>query len=260
MTPLKKYLYWSLGLHVGVALVLLFVPGLFSGFRPNKKDKVVWVSVPLGTANQLGSALKKSSALPKNTIQQQKEALQAQRSGQKAPTMTQSQPKLPAPPKVPSRPGNPDSRIESALDRMKKKVAANKPVEQTAAQVPETQAGGFEFGSPNATGLSPDDPEYVLYQAKIRQKIMSQWIVPLKFVEEGSGLICRIVVHINETGEVTQTEWELKSANPSFDLSAERAVQKASPLDIPPERLKNEVFHEGFIVEFRPQAAAGTSP
>lgn len=260
--PLQKYLYWSLGLHVGAALALFIIPGIFSSSHRINKDKVVWVSVPLGKANQLGTPLKKATALPKNTITEQKDALKSPPPGQKPNTMTHTQaPKTPPKqtPPPPKQVGHPDSRIENALARMQQKVAS-KPVEQTAAQVPDGQPGGFEFGSANANNVPITDPEYVLYQAKIRQKIMDQWIVPLKFVEQGSGLICRIIVHMNERGEVTQTEWETKSANPAFDLSAERAVQKASPLDIPPDRLKDEVLNEGFIVEFKPQAAAGTSP
>lgn len=163
------------------------------------------------------------------------------------------------PTNVPQRPGLPTSRIDSVLERMQKMVAMKKKVEQEAAQVPETQAGGFTFGNSNGPYVPPDDPEYVMYQMKIRQRIMDQWILPMKYTDQASGLICRIIVHINDRGEIVATEWDLKSGDLSFDSSAVRAIQKASPLDIPPERLKYEVYNEGFIVEFKPQAAAGTA-
>ncbi|HSA58915.1 MAG TPA: TonB C-terminal domain-containing protein [bacterium] len=264
LLPLQRYLYWSLGLHVGLSAVLLIAPSFFGRSHRFQQEKVVWVNVPFGTSDTIGSPLKKSEGLPKTTIQEQKDAMQSARSGQKKSSMTYTPPqsqktaeKTPA--AVPKREGQPKSRIDDALSRMQKKVAM-KQAQPEAAQVPETQPGGFTFGSPTGTYVSPDDPEYVLYQAKIRKRVMDQWILPMKYADGGMGLICRIVVHMNERGEVVETEWEQKSGNPSFDLSAMRAVEKASPLDIPPERLKYEVYNEGFIIEFKPTAAQAATP
>lgn len=269
LLPLQRYLSWSLGFHVGLAAVLLIAPSLLGKKHRFQQEKVVWVNVPFGTSDTLGSPLKKSEGLPKTTIQEQKDAMQSARSGQKKSSMTYTPPqnqktsdKKP-PSAVPKREGQPKSRIDDALSRMQKKVAM-KQAQPEAAQVPETQPGGFTFGSPTGTYVSPDDPEYVLYQAKIRKRVMDQWILPMKYAASGSeggmGLICRIVVHMNERGEVVETEWEQKSGNPSFDLSAMRAVEKASPLDIPPERLKYEVYNEGFIIEFKPLANQAAAP
>ena len=156
-------------------------------------------------------------------------------------------------PQKPNKPGHPDSRIDDALARMQKQ-AAKKKAEPEAAQIPQSQPGGYTVGSNTGKSMSPTDPEYVLYQAKIRQRIMNEWILPMKYSTEASGLICKVVVHMNDRGEVIGTEWEQKSGNPSFDLSALRAIEKAAPLDMPPERLKYEVYHEGFIIEFNPAA------
>lgn len=262
LLSLQRYIAWSFGLHLAAFAVLLIAPFFLGKPYRFRQEKVVWVNVPFGTTDQIGSPLKKSEGLPKTTIQEQKEAMQSPPTGQKKSSMTYTPPKTEAkkpPTAVPKKEGHPNSRIDDALSRMQKKVAM-KQAPPEAAQVPETQPGGFTFGSPDAPYVSPDDPEYVLYQAKIRQRIMGQWILPMKYAEAGMGLICRIIVHINDRGEVVETEWEQKSGNPSFDLSAMRAVEKASPLDIPPERLKYEVFNEGFIVEFKPQAAAATAP
>jgi colicin import membrane protein len=259
---LQRYLYWSLGLHIALSAMLLIVPSFLGKPIKFQQDKVVWVNVPLGTADQIGTPLKKAQGLPKTTIQEQKEAMESPRSGQKKSSMTYTPPKTAQTkqqPDVPKREGHPSSRIDDALARMQKKVAMKKAVPE-AAQVPDAPPGGFTFGSANGPYVSPDDPEYVMYQAKIRQRIMTQWILPMKYADAGMGLICRIIVHINDRGEVTETEWDLKSGNPSFDLSAERAIEKASPLDVPPERLKYEVYNEGFIVEFKPQAAAAAVP
>jgi len=241
--------------------MLLIVPSFLGKPIKFQQEKVVWVNVPLGSADLPGTPLKKAQGLPKTTIQEQKEAMESPRSGQKKSSMTytpkSAQTKKQA--EVPKREGHPNSRIDDALSRMQKKVAMKKAIPE-AAQVPDAPPGGYTFGSPNGPYVSPDDPEYVMYQAKIRQRIMTQWILPMKYAEAGTGLICRIIVHINDRGEVTETEWDSKSGNPSFDLSAQRAVEKSSPLDVPPERLKYEVYNEGFIVEFKPQAAAAAVP
>lgn len=239
----------------------MIAPALFGKKIQFKQEKVVWVNVPLGTADQIGTPLKKAAGLPKTTIQEQKDALQSAPSGQKKSAMTYKTPPTAKKntPETPKREGNPKSRIDDALSRMQQKVAQKKAIPE-AAQVPDAPPGGFTFGSANGPYVSPDDPEYVMYQAKIRQRIMSQWVLPMKYADAGMGLLCRIIVHMNDRGEVVETEWETKSGNPSFDLSAERAVQKASPLDIPPERLKYEVYNEGFIVEFKPQSATAVVP
>ncbi len=221
----------------------------------------MWVSIPKGTADQLGSPLKKAQGLPKSTIEEQKKAMESPPSGQKKPLMSYTPPQQkprPQTPPPPRRVGHPDSRVDNALARIQKQVATKK-VEMEAGQVPDKEPGGFTYGNTNGQYVSPQDPEYVLYQLKIRQRIMNQWILPMKYTDQASGLICRIIVHINERGEVSETEWEQKSGDPSFDLSAQRAIQKSSPLDIPPDRLKYEVFNEGFAVEFRPTPATPTA-
>ena len=254
---LKKYLQWSLGFHGLCFVLLIFAPNFFSHRKFLNDEKVQWVSLPRGTTHQFGSPLKKSNNLPASTIQEQKRALESPRNGKKPSSMTyrKKQPvKKNEPQSTARREGNPDSKIDNALEKIKNQVAQKK-VEQEAAQVPETQQGGFEDGTENGNYVSPEDPEYVLYQMKIRKKIMGEWILPMKYLEPGLNLICKIVVHMNEKGDVVETEWEQKSGDEAFDLSALRAVEKSSPLDIPPERLKYEVLNEGFIIEFKPMQA-----
>ena len=256
-SPLQRHLYWSFSLHIGVFLLILISP-FFPKTSSFRHEKIVWVSLPKGGSNQFGHTIKKSEGLPKTTIQEQKKALESPPKGQKKSEMTYTVPKTRLG-KETQKKGEADSRIEEALSRVQRQIAMKKMVPE-AAQIPQAQPGGFVYGSPKGPYLSPEDPEYVLYQTKIRQRIMNEWILPLKYAEGDFGLICRIIVHMNERGEVVQTEWDKKSGNPSFDLSAMRAIEKASPLDIPPERLKYEVIQEGFIVEFNPRAAQKASP
>ena len=225
------------------------------GTHSFKKEEIVWINLPKGTTNDFGIPVKKSEGLPKTTIQEQKKTLESAPRGQKTTDMTYQQKKTDKKIKqdVPKKPGLPDSKVEDALSRMRQLAKKNAVPE--AAQVPEGQQGGFTFGNTTGQYVMPNDPEYVIYQAKIRQRIMNEWIIPTKFTEQPTGILCRLIVHINEKGEVVKTEWETQSGNPSYDQSALRAVEKASPLDIPPDRLKYEVLNEGFVVEFKPQTS-----
>ena len=58
---------------------------------------------------------------------------------------------------------------------------------------------------------------------------------------------------INEDGEVVSTQWDHHSGDTSFDASCVRAIQRASPFDIPTEKLRWEAYNEGFLVEFDPR-------
>ncbi len=239
---LKRYLYTSLGFHAAIFIFLIVSPYLpFSAFHA-RNEKIVWVELPKGVTNQLGAPFQKTEQLPKTTIEEQKKALETPQKEQKKPSMTYQK-------KIPK-----ESRIEDALARMEKQVSEKKILPE-AAQIPNQQSGGFTGGTSQNYSV-PTDPEYALYQMKVRQRIMNEWILPMKYTDAGLGLICRVSVHINDQGQIVGNEWETKSGNASFDLSAMRAVEKASPLDIPPDRLKSEVLNEGFIVEFKPQQVA----
>lgn len=261
-TKLRKYLYWSGGAHLVLFLILVLSPHLPFGKIRFQQEKVTWIQLPKGTSNTIGSLVKKSKGLPQSTIEQQKRLPPAppkkpEMAYQEKPVAQKAKP--PTPGKGAPKKSADQRRMEDALSRLSKQVEdRGKAAPPEAAQIPETQPGGFTFGSPTAQYVPLNDPEYVIYQAKIRQQIMDEWILPIKYADPTSGLICKVIVHISEQGEVTQTEWEQRSGNEAYDLSALRAVEKAAPLAIPPERLKWEVFNEGFIVEFNPQYATTT--
>ena len=97
-----------------------------------------------------------------------------------------------------------------------------------------------------------DDPVFAQYYALIRERINREWITAPKLFTESEDLKAQLVVMIGEDGTVTSIEFETSSGNYSFDLSAKRAVERASPLPSPPATLKDEVVDEGFLIEFSP--------
>ncbi len=247
---LKKYLYWSGGAHLFALLTLLVSPYLpFTSYRP-RDEKITWVTLPKGVGDDL-SSIKKALDLPKTTIEQQKQKIEPVKPAKK-PEMTY-QKKEPLKGSKPREKTPEELRMEEALARAKQQVAARKAAVPEAAQIPDGKGGGVPEGTATGNVVPPDDPERILYQLKIRQQVRDEWIPPLNLQNANLGLLCKVVVRINERGELLTTEWEQKSGNEVFDLSALRAIQKAAPLDPPPERLKWEAIHEGFLFEFKPE-------
>lgn len=252
LVPFKRGLFWSVGLH-SLLLILIFWGPQLSFLQPS--TKVVWVDLPKGVSEQIDLKIKETKTLPETTIQEQKEWLKQQEEVKKTERQKaepkKEEPKIkavqPEPkPKPKPKPPTPEQKALAALER---KIKAAPP---EAAQVPE-KGEGFKYGtSMQPLRVPPSDPEYIAYQARVRHKIIQEWILPLAYLEGEIPPKGRMVVMIDERGSILGQKWEQKSGNAAFDASCERAITRASPLPIPPERLKWEAYSEGFLVEFDP--------
>lgn len=243
MHSLRKPLFYSALTHFIVFCFVILFPSL--SLRDHRK--VIWVELPRGRSEAIDLKMKEAEQLPKSTIQEQKKALLEK---EKTKEKIKDKTKMAAPkPKTKAKEKKltpEEKKIQDALAKIDTRLR-NKPVEPEAAQLKD-KGEGFKYGTgTEALRVPPSDPEYIGYQAKVRAKIMEEWILPPIYLE---GLKARIAVMMNDHGEVTATEWDEKSGNESFDSSCLRAVQRASPLPMPPERLKWEAYNEGFLVEF----------
>jgi TolA protein len=227
--------------------------------------KFVWVELPKGTSDEIGLGIKKSEGLPKSTIEEQKKLFQPEQKTlapeMKAPATAQKPPekmtepsksKAPATPQ-PKRATSTDRKIANALAMIDKQLA-NRTITPEAGQIKQN-TDGYKYGTGNQPlKVLPSDPEYLKYQAMLRARIISEWVLPMRYVEEGGGRRnCAIEVLISIDGEVTSTRWERQSGDVTFDQSALRAVRKASPFPKPPDRLAWEAYNEGFLIEFEPR-------
>jgi TonB family protein len=234
---------------------------------------ITWVELPKGKSDEIGLGIKKSEGLPKSTIEEQKmletpnqqtlpptkpkdlaKAPEARKSEmEKRPTMKiedKNIRKAEEPKKTKK-----DSKIQSALAKIDKQLK-NRSVVPESAQV-KVNEEGYKYGTgTKPLKALPSDPEYLKYQAQVRWKIMREWIVPVKFTEEGGNLNARLEVLINLDGDVVTVRWDSRSGNDSFDQSALRAIKKASPFPKPPDKLAWEAYNEGFLVEFDPRIKA----
>lgn len=105
------------------------------------------------------------------------------------------------------------------------------------------------FGSPTGD-VNAADPGYAQYQSSVRSKIIREWIRTSSGPEGEQAIRARIQVRINASGQVISKNVLRGSGNESFDLSALRAIERASPLPPPPEAIKGEALSEGFVVDF----------
>lgn len=248
MTKIHQAIFYSALAHILFILIISFAPQFRWPF--GERPMVLWVELPRGTSEEIGTGLKESAALPKSTIEEQKALLKEE---EKKPKEA-----MPEPSKKKAKEAKPltkeDKKMKDALAKIEKQLKKRN-VQPEAAQIGGS-GEGYKYGTSDKPLRVPiDDPEYVKYQAMIRGKIISEWIVPARYGElpDAERPKARIIVMINEDGEVLSAQWDKHSSDASFDASCMRAVQHASPFEVPPERLKWEAYNEGFLVEFDPR-------
>ncbi|MBI2982287.1 MAG: TonB C-terminal domain-containing protein [Deltaproteobacteria bacterium] len=251
--PFRKSVYWSAAIHGGVFLFLILSPYL--PFEPygHRKEKVTWINLPRGTGGLATTGMKKSEGLPKSTIQEQKKLpAEKARPQKKTPSMTYktNQKGQEQGLKKPKEKTEEEKRMEEILARAKQEVSRRKSVEPEAAQIAKGAPGGIPDGSTTGPYSTGDDPERAQYVLLIKQTIIKEWMPSYNLRDPSLGLICKIIIRINEKGEIIEIHWTKKSGNESYDLSALRAIMKAVPLKPPPERLKIEAIHEGYEFTF----------
>ena len=234
---------------MAMLVLISIIPGSGLMFR-EKPIKVVWVSLPKGSGENIDLNLKESKTLPRSTIQQQKKISKSK--GNKAKPMHKPSKKI-AKKRKKKKLSPSERRMRRALAQIDKDLKNERGKEPTAAQL-KNSGEGYKYGtSDKPIRANPDDHEYLKYQAMVRYKIINEWIVPLKYVEdENSNFNAKLEVMIDTDGYVISVRWAKTSGNNTFDASTIRAVKKASPFPKPPDKLAWEAYNEGFLVEFDP--------
>jgi TonB family protein len=265
--------------HVCIFFLISISPGFDLPLKEKPVD-VVWVELPKGTSDEIGWGIAPSPGLPGTTIEQQRQI------GEPVQEPMEAVPKEPREPReesmqvaekqakpviektVTARPsmtyqkkGAPrrrratrtDRKISDALAMIDRSLSERATAPESAQM--GTRADGYKYGTgTRPLRVPPSDPEYLKYQAQVRAKIIGKWMVPESVIATGKGASARLIVMINMNGEVISIRWSKKSGMPSFDQSAKRAVENASPFPNPPQRLAWETYNEGFLIEFDARA------
>jgi len=247
-----------------VIVIMMIISPTFRLPLRERPMRIMWVELPKGTSDEIGLGIKKAKGLPKTTLEDQKKLAEPEQKPltPKTKKMTatdqkkiiEERPKMKLPDKKVRRARRP-SKIQSALAKIDRQLKTRSAVPESA-QVKVNQEG-YKYGTGNKPLKAlPSNPEYLKYQARVRWKIMREWIVPVKYTEGGQGYNAKVEVMINMDGDVVSVRWASRSGNASFDQSALRAVKKASPFPKPPDMLAWEAYNEGFLVEFDPRIKA----
>lgn len=174
---------------------------------------------------------------------------------------TKPQPTKPTPPTAPSQPTAPakpaapspdEAKLAEALGQVQKELdqreaTANTP--PTAAGAPDGSGSGPPAGVPGGQ-VGAADPGLAQYQSTVRSKIVRTWVRANTGPDDGQAIRTRVQVRINASGQVIGKNVVKSSGNESFDLSALRAIERASPFPPPPAGLESEAVSEGFVVDF----------
>ena len=249
---LNKPIIYSTVIHVIALVVLILLPGVRLPMheKPIRID-LLWVELPRGVSDEIGPGMRRAKGLPKSTIEEQRRLFEPRQKPlepmmREPVTKTKKRPK-PRPRIKVRRERKIDRKIRRALAKLDRKIVPE------AAQIKEGE-DGYKYGTgTEPLRVAPTDPEYLKYQAMVRAKIIREWVVPLKYIEEKGEYNAQLLVMINLDGYVVSIRWEKPSGDATFDQSAIRAIKKASPFPKPLDRLAWEAYNEGFLVEFDPR-------
>lgn len=252
---LSRALLKSACIHIIlISLIIIFPPG--SLINPKPPLNITWIELPKGTGDDI-YGLKDTKELPKSTIEEQQKAIEEALK----PLPKEEDKKVMPEPKKPEKKA-PEKKAEkkkpakksgmsSALTKIDKMLEERR-VDPEAAQV-KSSGEGYKYGTSDKPNRVPvDDPDYLKYQALVRAKIMRQWVLPgaITAMPTESRPVVRIIVMISRSGDVISKRWASKSPVESLNASAMRAIERASPFPVPPERIKWEAYNEGFLIEF----------
>lgn len=104
-------------------------------------------------------------------------------------------------------------------------------------------------GMPGAAGTERLPPEILAYARSLDEKVRSNWTVPELAGKKTEDLTVQVRITIEKDGRVSNVRMEKVSGNEYFDDSVLRAIEKASPLPVPPEQLRGGEDH--YDVGFR---------
>ncbi len=143
-----------------------------------------------------------------------------------------------------------EKEARAAVSRVRERVAHRVDLSGLRSppdRVPPPGGGGIGGGA----GTSRVPPEQLAYFRALYEKIYDSWVllVPGEGRSGAGSLIAQIRIKIEKDGKVTDVKMEKSSGNRFFDESVLRAIGKASPLPVPPDKLRGGEDH--YEVGFR---------
>lgn len=136
-----------------------------------------------------------------------------------------------------------DQRLAEAINKAKEKAGSQPDLGGSSSEP-------LSIGPGEGAGGKTLSAEAILYQMALRDRVKKNW------VWNGSEKTLQVDVRfgIADNGEILDVQVEKSSGNPTYDLSAVRAVKASSPLAAPPASIR-EQFRD-IIYTFVPEGSA----
>ncbi len=151
--------------------------------------------------------------------------------------------------------------VEEAVGTIRREKAARSAIrqigERASRKIDLSAARLAPAGMAGAAGNARVPPEHLAYFRQLDERIRSNWTVPALALGEKEKLMVQLRIIIEKDGRVSQVRMEKTSGNPYFDDSVRRAINKASPLPVPPEQLRGGEDH--YEIGFRFYEDGGAS-
>ena len=152
-------------------------------------------------------------------------------------------------------------KTENLIDDIQKKLAALR-------KSRNNRQGGSVNREPGNTpthgGLSGREallmsPAVKAYLNVLDETVRGAWNVPRALIDNREDLMVQLRITIEENGDISSIIVERPSGNRPFDESVLRAINKAAPLPVPPESLKEgkDYYEVGFRFHYFPDGRSG---
>lgn len=154
--------------------------------------------------------------------------------------------------------------VRSAVEARRSEAAARAAVrgvgERVARRIERSPAPARAAGAGTGIGGGSQGTvrvslEMLEFFRKLEEKVRESWVLPEAVARDAGKLMVEMRIVIEKDGWVSDARIEKGSGNVYFDESVRRAIRKASPLPVPPERLRGGEDH--YEVGFRFHGAGG---
>ena len=233
LTEDRKPLFYSVGLHLFILLVLVVKPYFSSGVKPFERSiKVDIVAMP-----------EKGQKIIPVTPKVEKRVEKKKKPKKKAKPKKEVKKKAVTSKKVTPVASESDAfkKLE-ALKQKKKEQDAFSALEQKKQEIRGNRVS-------KGTGLvGVEKLEYTNYKEVLHAAISADWELPKWLLE--SELQAVVEIKIDQDGNLVYKNLVQSSGNKIYDEKVMEAITSAAPFDPPPDKFKGIVMYEGVVLTF----------
>lgn len=148
-----------------------------------------------------------------------------------------------------------DKKKNDALKKIEDEAKRQRAREDALRRIADKVGDEEPEGNPEGSAYGEADGKVNLLQAyygKLHDRVKAFYMVPAIISEaERRRLVAVVVIYVGQDGAIIKHEFEQESGNDAFDSALEAALQRASPLPVPPAFLRDQL-RDGVALRFRP--------